>query len=141
MQNLVISTVAKYIVFLGETKPGCHHDYTLLKAAFPPQHPWFELITILVDLGFQGIKTDYVGNDIQLPYKKPRKSKANPTPKLSDEQKAVNRTISKVRILVENAIAGLKRYNILNHPFRNRSVGFDDLAVSVSAGLWNFMLS
>lgn len=133
--------MAKYIAFLGETKPGRHHDYTLLKEAFPPEHPWFELITIFVDLGFQGIKSDYVGDDIHLPYKKPRKSKATPNPKLSDEQKGVNRSISQVRILVENAIAGLKRYNILNQPFRNRSVGFDDLVVSVSAGLWNFMLS
>ena len=78
LQNLIMSTITKYIVFLGDTKPGRHHNYTLLKEAFPPEHPWFELITILVDLGFQGIKTDYVGNDIHLPYKKPRKSKANP---------------------------------------------------------------
>jgi hypothetical protein len=131
----------KKIVFLGNTTAGRHHDYTLLKTAFPPEHPWFELITILVDLGFQGIKSDYVGDDIHIPHKKPRKSKNNPDPKLTDQQKAVNKALSQVRILVENAIAGLKRYNILNHPFRNRSAGFDDLVVSVCAGLWNFCLS
>ena len=99
------------------------------------------MITILVDLGFQGIKSDYVGDDIHIPHKKPRKSKNNPEPQLTEQQKAVNKALSQVRILVENAIAGLKRYNILTHPFRNRSEGFDDLVVSVCAGLWNFCLS
>lgn len=137
----MISTLLKRIVFLGETTAGRHHDYSLLKAAFPPEHPWFEFLTVLVDLGFQGIKSDYVGDDIQLPHKKPRQSKAKPDPQLSEEQKAANKALAKVRVLVENAIAGLKRYNILNHPFRNRAEGFDDLVMCVCAGLWNFCLS
>jgi len=35
----------------------------------------------------------------------------------------------------------LKRYNILVHVFRNRKVDFEDDAVGICAGLWNFALS
>lgn len=128
-------------MFVGQTVGGRHHDYTMLKTEFPPELPWFELIVILVDLGFQGIQSDYEGDNIFIPYKKPRKSKHNPETHLTDEQKAVNRALSKIRILVENSIAGIKRFNILTQPFRNRKPDFDDHVIAISAGLWNFWLS
>ena len=128
-------------MFVGQTVGGRHHDYTMLKTEFPPELPWFELIVILVDLGFQGIQSDYEGDNIFIPYKKPRKSKNNPDVHLTDEQKAVNRALSKIRILVENSIAGIKRFNILTQPFRNRKPNFDDQVIAISAGLWNFWLS
>jgi len=137
----MMTTLKKMIIFLGQTTGGRHHDYTLLKQAFPPEFPWFELITLLVDLGFQGIQSDYEGDDIRIPHKKPRKSKQNPDPHLSVEQKQANQAVGRVRVLVENAIAGLKRFNILTHPFRNRSEDFDDDVIFVCAGLWNFYLS
>ena len=129
------------VLFVGQTVGGRHHDYTMLKTEFPPELPWFELIVILVDLGFQGIQSDYKGNNIFIPYKKPRKSKSNPEAHLTDEQKAANRALSKIRILVENSIAGIKRFNILTQPFRNRKPNFDDQVIAISAGLWNFWLS
>ena len=95
---------------------------------------------VLVDLGFQGIRSDYAGKGSEHPAKKPRKSKANPKPQLSDAQKAVNHAISQIRILVENAIAGLKRYNILVLAFRNRMQNFEDDIIAACAGLWNFSL-
>ena len=131
----------KVILFVGQTFEGCKHDYAILKEEFPPDLPWFELIIVLVDLGFQGILSDYEGDNIFIPFKKPRKSKCNPDPKLTDEQKAVNQALAKIRILVENAIAGIKRFNILTHPFRNRKTGFDDQVIAVAAGLWNFWLA
>lgn len=140
MKNLIISTLSKYILFVSATASGRVHDYTMLKETFPPEHPWFETFQVLVDLGFQGIRSDYEGNGIEIPSKKPRKSKANPEPKLTDEQKAVNQAISQIRILVENAIAGLKRYNILVHIFRNKKNSFADDAIVTCAGLWNFYL-
>ena len=45
---------------------------------------------------------------------------------LTDEQKASNRALSQVRIFVENAIGGIKRYNILVHRFRNLKANFED---------------
>lgn len=113
----------------------------MLKEEFPPEEDWFDLIQVLVDLGYQGIVTDYVGDDIQIPHKKPRKSKKNPDTQLTDEQKAENRALSRLRIFVENAIAGIKRYNILVHRFRNHRQDFEDQVIAVSTALWNFSLS
>ncbi|MDM8544472.1 transposase family protein [Desulfococcaceae bacterium HSG9] len=45
-----------------------------------------------------------------------------------------------MRIIVENAIGGMKRYNILNHPFRNRRDNFVDDIIALCAGLWNMTL-
>ena len=113
-----MSTLDKAIFFLGGTFSGHTHDYTMLKEEFPPEKGWFDFLRVLVDLGYQGIVSDYPGGNIGIPHKKPRKSKKNPVTSLSDEQKAENRALSKIRILVENAICGLKRYNILVHQFR-----------------------
>ena len=44
-------------------------------------------------------------------------------------------------IFIEHAIGGMKRYNILVHVFRNSKVDFEDNAVGICAGLWNFALS
>jgi len=136
-----MSTVSKFIIFLGYTFSGRNHDYSMLKEEFPPEEDWFDLIQVLVDLGYQGIVTDYAGDDIQIPHKKPRKSKKNPDTQLTDEQKAENRALSRLRIFVENAIAGIKRYNILVHRFRNHRQDFEDQVIAVSAALWNFSIS
>ena len=61
--------------------------------------------------------------------------------KLTDEQKAENRALSQIRIFVENAIGGIKRYNILVHRFRNHKSGFEDDVIGICAGLWNFSLA
>jgi hypothetical protein len=60
---------------------------------------------------------------------------------LTDEQKTKNRALGRLRIFVENAIGGIKRYNILVHRFRNHRQDFDDQVIAVSAALWNFSLS
>ena len=65
----------------------------------------------------------------------------NPETSLSDDQKAENTTLSKVRIFIEHAIGGIKRYNILVHRFRNRLANFEDDVIGICAGLWNLTLS
>lgn len=50
IKNTVIATVSKWIVFIGHTFSGHCHDYTMLKAEFSPEHPWFETVRVL--LGF-----------------------------------------------------------------------------------------
>ena len=131
----------KLIVFLGRTFSGHNHDYSMLKQEFPPEVDWFTDMNVRVDLGYLGIKSDYCGDQIEVPHKKPRKSHKNPNPELSDEQKATNRALSQVRIFVEHAIGGMKRYNILAHGFRNRKADFEDDAIGICAGLWNLVLS
>lgn len=113
----------------------------MLKAEFSPELTWFEMIRALLDSGYQGIHSDFVGERIEIPCKKPRKSKKNPEPKLTDEQKTENQKLSRTRIFVENAIAGLKRFNILVHDFRNHRHQMDDEVIAICAGLWNFLLT
>lgn len=130
----------KVIVFVGRTFSGRHHDYSMLKQEVPPELDWFEDIHVRADLGYQGIQSEYQGNQIEIPTKKPRKSQKNPTPQLSDEQKAANKALSQVRIFIEHAIGGMKRYNILVHTFRNRKADFEDDAIGICAGLGNLAL-
>ena len=131
----------KVIIFLGRTFSGHHHDYSMLKQEFPPELDWFAELDVQVDLGYLGMPADYRSDRIDIPTKKPRKSKKPPNPQLSAEPKAANTALSQARIFIEHAIGGMKRYNILVHVFRNRKVDFEDDAVGICAGLWNFALS
>ena len=141
LKNTVMSFPDKFIVFLGRTFSGHNHDYSMLKQEFPPELDWFAGLNVRVDLGYLGMQSDYRGEQIDMPTKKPRKSQKNLNPQLSDEQKATNKALSQIRIFIEHAIGGMKRYNILVHAFRNRKADFEDDAVGVCAGLWNFVLS
>jgi len=127
VKNTVISTAAKRVIYLGKTFGGRNHDYAGIK--------------LYADSGYQGMKSDYPKSDAELPFRKPRKSKNNPNPELTEEQKAHNKAVSQARIYVENAICGIKRFNILTNRFRNRIDGFVDDVIAVCAGLWNAMLA
>jgi len=140
VKNTVMSTKDRAIRFLGHTMSGCNHDFAMLKEEFPPDKPWFKDIPMYLDLGYTGILKLYEGDNIQIPYKKPRKSKNNPNPQLTEEQKEHNRLVGKIRIFVENSLAGLKRYKILVHDFRNKKDKFVDDTIAICAGLWNMML-
>jgi hypothetical protein len=87
------------------------------------------------------MQSEYRGERIDIPTKKPRKRKKNPSPQLSEAQKAANTALSQVRVFIEHAIGGMQRSNILVHVFRNRKADFEDDAVGICAGLWNFALS
>jgi hypothetical protein len=142
LKNTVISDDHGRIRYLGDTVAGSVHDYSLLKEELPPGVDWFEDIEIWLDLGYQGIKTDYsFPENIHIPHKKPRKSKTNPEPKLSRKQKKENREIGKVRVVVEHAIGGMKRFNILTTKFRNKIKNFANDVILVASGLWNIKFS
>ncbi len=126
---------------MGQTFPGRTHDYTMLKTEFPPEEAWFAATNVLLDLGYQGIQTDYQGECIRIPHKKPRKSKKKPDPHLSPEQKQDNRALAKLRVFIEHAIGGMKRFRILVAPYRNHRDNFEDDVLVVSAGLWNLWLA
>jgi len=70
-----MSLPSQFSVFLGRTFRGHHHDYKRLKQEFPPDGDWFSDIHVRVDLGYLGIQADYRGDQIEMPVKKPRKSK------------------------------------------------------------------
>ena len=108
---------------------------------FDPTQPWFNGFTLRADLGFLGAPKDYSqGSAILIPHKKPRKSKNDPTPSLTTSQKKANQEFSRIRVLVEHAIGGMKHFNCLTHRIRNHSIDLIDQFFGLSAGLWNFKL-
>ncbi|MBK9012641.1 MAG: transposase [Saprospiraceae bacterium] len=113
----------------------------LLEFDLPPFSEILSWCKVMADLGYLDIDKYYEIKELLIPHKKPRKSKQNPEPKLSDEQKAYNKQVSSIRIAVEHAIGGLKQFGILVQVFRNRLENFDDLVIEIAAGLWNLKLS
>lgn len=146
VKNTVIVALSKWVLFLGYTIVGSIHDYTQFKQEFPVDGQqdevvkWFKDFVLWLDLGYLGVQEAYEADEVKMPHKKPRKSKNNPSPALTEEQKAENRYISRIRVIVEQAISGLKRFNILVHRFRNHLDGFVDTAALLAAGLWNWKL-
>lgn len=137
----MLSSASKVIFFVGRTFAGSTHDYTMLKIEFPPDETWFDATEVLLEGGYQGIQTDYQGDRITIPHKKPRKSKQRPDSQLSAQQKQENRALAKLRVFVEHAIGGIKRFGILVAPYRNHKDDFEDDVLVVAAGLWNFWLA
>ncbi len=118
---------------------GSIHDYKLFKQLFDQKIPWFSEASIFLDLGFYGANSDY-GSNALLPYKRKRKSKKNPNPTLSAQQVSHNAKHAKIRISVENSIAGMKSFHCLMHRIRNHSPLLIDHLFCLSAGLWNFKI-
>lgn len=137
-KNVILSDEKKKILVLTKTKSGRRHDKRLAdKENLFQNLP--EKVTAWVDTGFEGIQA-YHHNTL-IPVKKTRRSKHNPDPPpLTKQQKESNRLISSFRVLAEHAIAGVKRYNCLQQPFRNKIKQLDDTFILLSAGLWNYHL-
>jgi hypothetical protein len=128
-------------LFLGKTVwGGKYHDFSLLKEEFKKEKV-FKDHQVWVDLAYVGFSKYYKTKKLHLPHKKPRKTKTRPDPQLTDSQKQANKQKSQVRIVVEHAIAGMKRYKILMEKFRNKSEEFADAVIEVCAGLWNYKLT
>ena len=133
-KNIIISTKKKRIGFLSKTMEGKESDITILRATAPPRFipPY---VKTHVDLGFKGLDTEFPDHRISIPAKKPR------TRDLTQTQKEKNKKKSSVRVLVEHAIGGIKRFGIVSQVFRNKKEGFDDTALLISSGLWNYHLA
>lgn len=133
-KNLVITTRGKRIGFLSKTVEGKRHDFTLLKEESPPSRiP--RSVQQHLDLGFQGYQKQYPHHRVSMPQRKHR------TRDLSPILKERNKKKSAVRVLVEHAIGGIKRLRITTDVFRNKVKDFDDQAMLISCGLWNYHLS
>jgi len=138
VKNTVMSDQSKRVLFIGKTVAGSRHDYPLLKEEFKPENDWFKSVKVSVDLGYQGIKSDYLSpENIHIPHKKPRKSKKNTNPSLTRAQKRENKEMGRIRVVVEHVIGGMKAFNILASKFRNRLNNLVDEVIFLVAGLWN----
>lgn len=134
VKNIVIADKNKRIGFLGKTTGGKEHDFAILKEQASPDH-MPPKVKKHVDLGFKGIDKQFPGHKISMPKRKPR------TKDLSEFAVKQNRNKSAARVLVENALAGVKRLKVATDVFRNKKIGSDDRAMLISCGLWNYHLS
>ena len=127
--NLMINAESK-VVLLTPSCEGRIHDKRIAETIgySPPCGS-----SLYQDAGFQGFTCPDVA--IIQPKKKPKGQE------LTVEEKAKNREILSIRIRVEHAIGGIKRYRIVKDKLRNYKSGFSDLVMETCCGLHNFRLN
>lgn len=130
IKNIVVINALCKIMLLTLTCEGKKHDK---KAADEADYRLPEDSTLYQDTGFQGFTL--AGVTIIQPKKKPR-GKELPT-----DDKENNRLISKIRIRIEHAIGGVKRYRIVKDKIRNWKKDFRDKVMETCCGLHNFRLN
>ena len=124
-KNLLI-TRDKEVVYLGATAPGSVHDKKLADESglvFPAES------VVLKDTGFQGYEP--FGPTTLQSKKKPRSRELYPS------EKALNQLLSRYRIGVEHAIAGVKRCRIVLDTFRGWRKSLVDGVMLAASGLHN----
>jgi hypothetical protein len=111
---------------LSQTYEGKRHD----KKIADDENPTFpQDLSLYKDTGFQGYEPQ--GVKTFQPHKKPRGKELTP------EQQEQNTLISRVRIVIEHVIAGIKRCRIVKDLFRNTKEKYDDLVMEIVCGLHN----
>ncbi|WP_342223526.1 IS5 family transposase [Spiroplasma endosymbiont of Asaphidion curtum] len=125
--QVIIEKESKIIIatnfFLGKK-----HDFCLFKES---KIPILKNTKLIVDNGYQGIQK--IHSNVLIPKKKTKK---NP---LNKEQKHNNKLISKMRIIIENIFAILKKFKIITEKYRNRRKRFS-LRFNLIASIYNLQL-
>ena len=133
---MVLTTRSKWIKFVSPPYLGKVHDLALLKSELLPEAGWWlRGREVHVGLGYLGFEKTYGGATVSIPVKKPKNGA------LTREQKGSNRAKSKARVVVENAIGGMKRYRFLSDRLRCHDLQLYSMIVGIAAGLWNFNLT
>lgn len=130
IKNNVISSLDKRILWISGTYNGKVHDKKICDLQ-PLRLPLG--ISIYQDTGFIGHSPK--GVIVLMPTKKPKGKE------LTKEQKQQNKEISSIRIGVEHAIGGIKKYRIAKEILRCRKFGFQHKVMLIACGLHNFSIS
>ena len=130
LKNIVLINTLCKIIFLTLTCEGKKHDK---KATDEAAYELPEGSSLYQDTGFQGFSR--AGVTIIQPKKKPSGQE------LTADDKENNRLISKIRIRVEHAIGGVKRYRIVKDKLRTWKSNFRDKVMETCCGLHNFRLN
>ena len=128
--SLICGLEDRQVKYLWPTHEGKKHDKKLCDEEDIRLPEGTELYR---DSAYQGHEVP--GTTVHQPKKKPRGGT------LSAEDKAENRFISGIRVIVEHIIAGIKRCRIVKDVFRNTKEGFDDLAMELACSLHNYTSS
>lgn len=130
-KNNIVTDEKKKILFLSPTKSARRHDKRLAdKISLFDYIP--ERIALWLDTGFQGVLKQHTNTLI------PKKATKGKPLTLHDREE--NKLISSFRVVVEHAIAGIKRFGVVSQTLRNRKAYFDDLVMELSCGMWNLHL-
>lgn len=137
---MVLSDKETQIYYVSEYYDGKHNDMGIFKKEFDPSKGWFTNFKVLFDLGFTGVDKLYEFKELIIGEKKSRKSKKNPKPTLSEQQKIKNKGVSRERIFVEHAIGKMKRYRILKNRCRLKCTVLKNRILGIAAALWNYQI-
>jgi len=130
-KTVIMTDENKRILLATQTKSGRRHDKRLADKTSLFEHiP--EAVTLRCDTGFQGIQKQRLNTMI------PKKAKRGSP--LSGEDKQENKVIAGLRVIVEHAIGGIKRFKAFSDIFRNKKAFLEDRLLLVACGLWNLHL-
>jgi hypothetical protein len=118
-----------HVCFLSHTYEGKASDKNVAELTgytLPPGSCLYQ------DKGFQGFCLHDV--TIVQPQKKPRGGELTPP------EQATNRRMSSIRIRIEHAISGVKRYRLVKDTIRLLKDGIRDAVMETCCGLHNFRL-
>ncbi len=127
--NLLITTDSKVLLLTPSYEGRIHDKHIADRTVYSLP----EGSCLYQDAGFQGFSV--LGVKRIQPMKKPKGRD------LTDQEKAENREISSIRIRIEHAISGIKRYRIVKDKLRTSKKGFADLVMETCCGLHNFRLN
>jgi hypothetical protein len=134
IKNTIVCDEFQFIQFLGHTWRGAIHDKEMMVQELPDLlHSVFSKQTLLKDTGYQGYTPSGVA--CLQPMKKPKGGE------LTALQKRFNRWVSSLRVVVENAIGGVKRLRVLKDRTRGFTTKKSDLAMEIGVGLHNFRVT
>ena len=129
-KTIVVADSNRRIGCLTRSQRGARHDKRLADARRVIQGiP--ATVSVIADSAFQGSQHP----QLCLPRKG---SKKHP---LSTEDRGWNRLVAAVRVRVEHAIGGLKRFGAVANLYRNHKPCCDDRFNLLAAGLWNLRLA
>jgi DDE superfamily endonuclease len=104
LKFLIVASLAKGILFVGLLWNGKAADVTMLRRELGGWDMGGRRVHM--DLGFKGFDKEIINGEVVMPHKKAKGKK------LTEEEKEYNRSVSKIRVIVENAFAGVKSFFI-----------------------------
>ena len=127
-KSILAVTEKKKVLIASKTKSARRHDKRLADKDLLFEHiP--ESVAVWIDTGFQGVVKQH--QNTLIPKKATRKKP------LTYVEKEENKVISSFRVVVEHAIAGIKRFKAYSDIWRNKIINLDDKIMRIVCGLWN----
>ena len=117
------------VVYLSPTYPGSIHDKSICDCE---ELKFLKNISVFVDLGFLGLKSEKA--NIIIPFKHKKKQE------LTTEQKEYNKFVSKTRVKIEHIIASIKIFRKVKEKLRGRLYAREDTVMLVACALHNLKL-